>query len=84
MGTLANFGTVCFYREKKNHVEIITYNPSIYTIDHPDLTVSNFMENAIGLKWVQFGQCGVRKALVQAFSSKLFFLFLNQNICCGF
>ena len=64
MGTLANFGA----ERKKNYEEIITYNPSIYTIDHPDLTVSNFMENAIGLKWVQFGPCAVRKALVQAFS----------------
>ena len=33
--------------------EIITCDPSIYTIDHPDLTVSIFMENFIGLKRVK-------------------------------
>ena len=27
---------------------IITCNPSIYTMEHPDLTVSNCMENSIG------------------------------------
>ena len=27
-----------------------TCPPSIYTIDHPDSTVSNFMEKSIGLK----------------------------------
>ena len=32
--------------------EMITCNPSIYTIDHPDITVSNFMENSIGHKRV--------------------------------
>ena len=26
--------------------EIITCEPSIYTMDHPDITVSNFMGNA--------------------------------------
>ena len=36
---------------EKNNIffEIITYEPSIYTIDHPDSTVSSFMENSIGL-----------------------------------
>ena len=29
---------------------IITCNPSIYTMDHPDLTVSYSMENSIDLK----------------------------------
>ena len=33
-------------------MKIITCDPSIYTMDHPDLTVCNFMENSIGLKWV--------------------------------
>ena len=27
----------------------ITFDPSIYIMDHPDLNVSNFMENSIGL-----------------------------------
>ena len=31
---------------------IITCDPSIYTMDHPGLTVSNFMEKSIGIKWV--------------------------------
>ena len=30
--------------------EILTSDPSIYMMDHPDLTVSNLMENSIGLK----------------------------------
>ena len=41
--------------EKEKHFlffEIITFDPSIYTMDHPDLTVSNLMENPIGLKRV--------------------------------
>ena len=39
---------------EKNNIfgEIITYDPSIYTIDHPDSNVSNFMENSIALKRV--------------------------------
>ena len=31
-------------------LEIITYEPSIYTLHHPDLTVSNFMGNSISLQ----------------------------------
>ena len=34
-------------------ITCITCNPSIYTMDHPDLTVSNFMENSVGLKRVK-------------------------------
>ena len=30
--------------------EILTSDPSIYMTDHPDLTVSKFTENYIGLK----------------------------------
>ena len=33
--------------------EIITSDPSISTMDHPDLTVSNFNENSIGPKRVK-------------------------------
>ena len=32
------------------YMKIITCNPSIYTIDHPDLIAANFIENSIGLK----------------------------------
>ena len=35
-------------------LEIITSNPSIYKMDHPDLTVSNFMENDICLQRVKY------------------------------
>ena len=36
-------------------LEIITCDPSIFTIiDHHDLTVSNLMENCIGLKRVNY------------------------------
>ena len=31
-------------------LETVTCDPSIYTMVHPDLTVSNFMENSIVLK----------------------------------
>ena len=34
-------------------LQIITCNPSIYIIDHPDLTVSSFMGNSIALKRVK-------------------------------
>ena len=36
-------------------MEIVTCDPSIYTMDHPDLTVSNFMGNPIGTKRVNNG-----------------------------
>ena len=32
--------------------EIITCNPSTYQMDHPDKTVSNFMEKSNGLQMV--------------------------------
>ena len=37
--------------EKEIHYlfEIITFDPSIYTIDHPDFVVSSFFENSISL-----------------------------------
>ena len=35
--------------------EILTCNLSIYTMDHPDKTVSNLMENSIGSKRVKGG-----------------------------
>ena len=31
-------------------LEIITCDPSIYTMDHPDFIACSFMENSIGLK----------------------------------
>ena len=31
-------------------MKIIIYDPTIYTIDHPDFIVCSFMENSIGLK----------------------------------
>ena len=51
--------TICLvkinYQRKKNNIfsETITCGPSIYTIDHPDFTVSNFMEKSVGLKSVK-------------------------------
>ena len=40
--------------EKKYNIflKIIACDPSTYTMGHPDLTVSNFMGNSIGLKRV--------------------------------
>ena len=37
------------------HVDILckTVNIQVYTMDHLDLTVSNFIENSIGLKSVK-------------------------------
>ena len=34
--------------------EIITYDPSIYRMDHPALPVSNLMENSFGPKRVKW------------------------------
>ena len=38
-------------------LEITICNPSIYTMDHPDFPVSNFIENSIGLKRVNKYNC---------------------------
>ena len=35
------------------YLEIITCDPSDYTMDHPDLTVLHFLEKFIGLKIVK-------------------------------
>ena len=38
----------------------ITYDPSIYTMEHPDFIVGSFMENSIGLKKINndsMGEC---------------------------
>ena len=47
---------IAILRKEYNIIfEIITYNPSIYAMDHPALTVSNFREKYIGLqkvKWI--------------------------------
>ena len=41
-------------RKKYNiFFEIITRDPSIYTMDHHDFIVCSFMENSLGLKWVK-------------------------------
>ena len=40
-------------KDKKKFLEIISCDPSIYTRDHPNLTVSNFMANSNGLKSVK-------------------------------
>ena len=40
-------------RNKILFLEIITCDPLIYKMDHPDLAVSNFTENSIGPKWVK-------------------------------
>ena len=51
-------GLHCFLRQSQSsekeiqHMKIITFDPIIYTIDHPHLSVSTFMENSIGLKRV--------------------------------
>ena len=39
-------------KEIQDSFEIITCDSSIYIMDHPDFTVSNVMENSIGLKRV--------------------------------
>ena len=40
-------------KEIKSVFEITACDSLIYTIDHPHLTVSNFMESSIGLKRVK-------------------------------
>ena len=39
--------------KKYNGLEIITCDPSIYTMDYPNLTTSNFMGNSIGTQRVK-------------------------------
>ena len=41
------------FRERNVVFGILTYDPSIYTMDHPDLTVSNFMGISIGTQKVK-------------------------------
>ena len=43
-----------FFSEKEiqYYLEIITCDLSVHTMDHPDLVVSNFMENSVGLQRV--------------------------------
>ena len=51
-------------REKMQHFsEIITCDPSIYVMDHPGLTVLNFMENSIGPKRVNYRLMVAKKIL---------------------
>ena len=39
------------FKERKTFfLKIITCDPSIYPMDHPDLTISNFIGNSIGTK----------------------------------
>ena len=45
--------TVCKVKKYNFLKKKLTCGPSIYTMDHPDLSVSNFMEKSIGLKRVQ-------------------------------
>ena len=49
--------------------EIITCDPSIHVMDHPDLTVSSFMENSIGRQRVK----------TVKFHTVLMILLLNYN-----
>ena len=44
-------------------LEIITCYPSIYIMDHPDLTVPNFVENSIALKMARMNYNGVDQPL---------------------
>ena len=42
--------TQSIFRERNAFLKIITCDPSINTMGHPDLTVSNFMRNSLGYK----------------------------------
>ena len=46
-------------KKEINFSKIITCNPSIYIMNHPDFTVSNFMGNSIGPKRVKASKCHV-------------------------
>ena len=58
-------GSVLFARKNQSSkkeiqyfLEIITCEPSLYTMDHPDFIVCSFMEKPIGLKKVKpFTNC---------------------------
>ena len=43
-------------KEIQYYLEIITCDPSIYLVDHPDLIVSSLIEISIGLKRVKYYQ----------------------------
>ena len=44
-------------KEIQYFLELITCGPSIYTMHHPDTTLSNFMGNSIGLKELMLQFC---------------------------
>ena len=49
----ANPGQQVLSQRGPYYFEIITCDPSIYTMDHPDFILSNFMESFIGVKMVK-------------------------------
>ena len=49
---------------------VITYDPSIYAIHHPNLTVSNFMDDFIGLKKVKHSSTFLKIARVGLFRNQ--------------
>ena len=88
--TLGLYGLnkIKLHRKKYNIFwEIITCDPSIYTIDHPDFIVCTFMEFSIGLKRVKF----LDLLLVLVVKSKFLLqyrpikkLLAGNGICCLF
>ena len=72
--------------------DIITCDPSIITMDYPDVTVSNFMGNSISLKRVSKPENILVEALhtwvqiriVCALKIAIISLSINLNMCCGY
>ena len=63
----------------------------MYTIDHPDFTVSNIMRNSIGTKrdesdsFMRYPANKVcMRPLVKSVHKKNIFLISQQNVCCGY
>ena len=67
------FQEVQFYKEIKNG------DPSIYSINHPDLIVYSLIENSIGLKWVTFNELNFNKPSVLFGVGITLFVFV---FCC--
>ena len=62
--------TLNFRERSAKCLGIITYDPSIYANDHPNLTVSNFMDTFIGLKNVKLSRTFLKIACVGLFRNE--------------
>ena len=79
-------GLHCLLRQNQSsekeiiiYLKTITYDPSIYTMDHPDLTASNLMGNSICPKRVKYYRGSEISAIICYKEIKSWPLFYTLN-----